>query len=312
MSEVHVDGLLTNISVAYMQDPNHFIADKVFPIVPVQKQSDLFRTYTKADFLRIDSKRLGPGAMAVESGFGLSTTQYSCDYWALAAMLDEQTMANFDGPDDLAEAHSQNLMNDLLMQRENRWMTAFFATSIWGTTLTTPAADRWSTSTSDPKALVNTGKETILGSTGKLPNTLVLDYRVFTSLTEHPLVRDQFKYTSAQSITENMLAGFFDVERVFVAKAVRNSSIEGATSPTYGLISGQHALLCYSAPSPSLMTPSAGYVFTWDALPGGVNGVRTLSYDVPEKHGTKIEVQACWDMQTVATDCGYFFLNVTA
>ena len=38
-SDLHVNVPLTNVSVAYMQDKAHFIADKVFPRVPVQKQS---------------------------------------------------------------------------------------------------------------------------------------------------------------------------------------------------------------------------------------------------------------------------------
>lgn len=41
---VHVDAILTNISVAFMQDQTQFGADRVFPIVPVQKQSDKFFT----------------------------------------------------------------------------------------------------------------------------------------------------------------------------------------------------------------------------------------------------------------------------
>ena len=38
-SDLHVNVPLTNVSVAYMQDKATFIADKVFPRVPVQKQS---------------------------------------------------------------------------------------------------------------------------------------------------------------------------------------------------------------------------------------------------------------------------------
>ena len=34
--QIHIDRPLTNISVAYMQDAKNFIADKVFPTIPVQ------------------------------------------------------------------------------------------------------------------------------------------------------------------------------------------------------------------------------------------------------------------------------------
>ena len=52
-SQVHVDAILTNISVAYLQRAENFIADKVFPVVPVDKQSDKFFTYDKNDWLRL-------------------------------------------------------------------------------------------------------------------------------------------------------------------------------------------------------------------------------------------------------------------
>ena len=38
-SDVHVNRPLTNISIAYTQDASTFVADKVFPNIPVAKQS---------------------------------------------------------------------------------------------------------------------------------------------------------------------------------------------------------------------------------------------------------------------------------
>jgi hypothetical protein len=35
-----------------MQDSNDYIADKIAPVVPVQKQSDLYFRYTKGDWFR--------------------------------------------------------------------------------------------------------------------------------------------------------------------------------------------------------------------------------------------------------------------
>ena len=44
-----VDVPLTNISTAYIQNQAHYIASKVFPIVPVQYQSNAYYTFTKND-----------------------------------------------------------------------------------------------------------------------------------------------------------------------------------------------------------------------------------------------------------------------
>ena len=43
-SDVHIDSPLTNISIAYMQDQKEYIADKIFPVVPVDKQGDKYFT----------------------------------------------------------------------------------------------------------------------------------------------------------------------------------------------------------------------------------------------------------------------------
>ena len=46
--DVHVNGTLTNVSLAYMQNTAGFVADKVFPGVPVTKQSDIYWVWPRA------------------------------------------------------------------------------------------------------------------------------------------------------------------------------------------------------------------------------------------------------------------------
>ena len=60
VSDVHVNQPLTNISIAYIQQATAFIADKVFPNVPVQKQSDRYFQYLKEDWLRVEAQERAP------------------------------------------------------------------------------------------------------------------------------------------------------------------------------------------------------------------------------------------------------------
>ena len=78
MGQSHVDAVLTNISVAYAQQAGNFIADKVFPTVPVDKKSDKYFTYTKNDWFRDEAQRRGPGTEPAGGGYNLSTDTYSC------------------------------------------------------------------------------------------------------------------------------------------------------------------------------------------------------------------------------------------
>ena len=38
LAEIHIDVALTNLSVAYINED--YVADRVFPVVPVEKRSD--------------------------------------------------------------------------------------------------------------------------------------------------------------------------------------------------------------------------------------------------------------------------------
>lgn len=41
-SSVHIDAPLTNLTIAFLQDANGFIADRVFPKVGVSKKTDKY------------------------------------------------------------------------------------------------------------------------------------------------------------------------------------------------------------------------------------------------------------------------------
>ena len=75
-AQSHIDVALTNISVAYA--PGGFVADQLFPFVPVNKISNKYFIYTKADWLRRESQPRAPGTRAARGDYGLSTGTYTC------------------------------------------------------------------------------------------------------------------------------------------------------------------------------------------------------------------------------------------
>lgn len=311
-SAVHVDRPLTNISVAYMQSQDAFIASRVFPIVPVEKQTDKYFTYTKNDWFRDEAELRADGTQSAGSGYGLSTASYSCDVYAFHKDVGPQARANVDAGLALDRDATLFVTQRLLLRQEMQWVTDCFSTSIWGTDST--PSNLWSDYTlSDPINDVETGKETILSNTGFLPNTLVLGYQTFRALRNHPDIIDRFKYTSSQNISAQMLAGIFEVDRIFVARAVKATNVEGETA-AYGFVHGKHALLCYVAPTPGLLTPSAGYTFVWRGLPGGIGADVAISREsIPLTGGAeRVEGQTAWDNKIVATDLGYFFNGAVA
>jgi len=314
LSDVHVDRALTNISVAYIQNTEkNFIANKVFPIVPVNNRSDKYFVFSQADFFRNEAKLRAPGAETAGGGYRLSTDNYSCDVLGFHADLDDQTRANADEPLQLERSHTIYVTQQILLKREVDWVTNFFTTGLWtgsttGTDLVgTVDFTQWDNIVSTPIEDITQQSDSISQKTGYRPNTLVLGPEVYTTLKNHPDILDRVKYSQKGIITEDILAVLFDVERVLVPRAVRNTAAEAATA-SYSFLYGKNAFLGYSAPAPGLYQPSAGYLFTWQGLFGaGAEGVRIKNFRMEQNAANRIEGESAYNMKVVGADLGCFF-----
>lgn len=306
----HIDGPLTNISVAYLQSDNNFIAGKVFPSIPVSKQTDKYFTFDRTTFMRDSMRKRGNAEESVGSGYTLSNDNYSCDVWGLHKDIGDQDRANTDSPLSQDRNAAQFLAQQGLIRKEKQWQSDFFATGVWGTDNTT-ATDWDDYASSDPLGDIETAKRAILVATGQDANTLVLGYDVFIKLKNHPDIVDRIKYTSARTVTAEVLAGLFEVERVLVPKAVVDDVAEGKT-PAPALIHGKHALLMHVAKSPGLEVPSAGYTFSWSGLNGSLGnmGVGVDKFRMQHLKCDRIEIEMAFDMKVVGSQLGYFFSSI--
>jgi hypothetical protein len=312
-SDVHVDAVLTNVSTAYIQNTTNFVASQVFPVVPVEKQTDKYFTFDKNDFLRDEAQVRADGTESAGSGYGLSTASYSCDVFALHKDIGDQSRKNADNPLDLDSAATRWLTQRMLVRHEVEFASTAFTTGVWGAADVTPGT-LWSTyATSDPLSDISTGMSTVQGNTGFEPNTFVVGYDVWTQLKNHPDVVDRIKYVSSESVTTTLLAQLIGVDRVLVAKGVYATNTEGATAAYANVMDPQDALLCYVAPTPSLMEPSAGYTFSWRGVSGGMGqDVGISRFRMPANKADRVEAEMAWDTKIVGSDLGYFFDEAVA
>jgi hypothetical protein len=306
VQDVHVNRPLTNISVAYIQAADSFIASKVFPVVPVEKQTDLYYVYTKNDWFRDEAQIRVSGEESAGSGYGLSTASYSCDRFDLHKDVPYDVERNADVPLNPRADGTRFVTQRLLLRQEIQWAADCFGTSIWGTDVT--PTNLWDNfSTSDPVGDVEVGIRTVLSNTGFKPNTLVLGYQVWEKLKQHPDLIDRIKYTQKGVITQEMVASLFGLDNVYVCQAVKATNAEGGTA-AYSFVHGKHALLAYVAPSPSLLMPSAGYTFAWKGISQGLGeNVGIYPIEMPWLDVVRIEGRVAFDNKIVATDLGYFF-----
>lgn len=319
MQNAHIDRALTNMSVAYLQEASAFIADKVFPVVPVKRQSDLFYVYNKGDFMRDEAQVRGAGTESAGGDYGVEASDpYFCRKHAFHKDVTEEERANYDEPLNADTDATDFVSQKMLIRREMEWASKFFTTGVWGHEIAggaaagTNQAVKWNLATSNPIKDIADAAVKMASETGYKPNTLVLSPAAFTALKNHEDILDRIKYTQKGIVTEDLLATLFEVEHVYVAWAVVNSAAKGAAD-SIDFIMGKNALLCYSNPRPALRKPSAGYIFAWTGLEGaGAYGNRIVRLPMDQLGlGTeRIEGEIAFDAKKVCADLGCFFAGI--
>lgn len=320
-SDVHVNRPLTNVSIAYIQRAQDFIADKVFPIVPVMKQSDRYFVYTKDWWFRSGAAKRAPASESAGGGFHIDNTpNYFCDVWAWHDDVADQTRANADEPVDLDRDATLFVTQNLLLRREIQFQIKYMTTGIWqGYKISGTPTDfqpnvngkgYWDSSNSNPMADVDFLKQQVKSQTGFLPNTLVVADDVFFALRNNAAVLDRIKYTQRGIVSEELLASLFGVEKFLVASAVQNTAQEGQTG-VFAFLVVNTFLLVYANPAPSILQPSAGYIFSWQGLFGaGAQGNRIKTFRMEHLEADRIEGEMAFDMHQVGLDLGVFGYNV--
>lgn len=310
-SSARIDTALTNFSLAYMQRSDVFVADKVFPTIPVQARTGKYWTFTQGEWFRDEAQIRPPATESAGGGFTLSTDTYSADVYAWHQDLSDQLLANADVQLDLERTAAEYCAQKILLKREVEWASTFFTTSVWATDAT--PSNLWSNyATSSPITDIETGALAIQSVRGIRPNTLVVGAQVHSQLINHPDLIDRIKYTTSDTVSNAVIARYFGVDRYFVMGALKNTANEGATA-SYSFIAGKNALLAYVDPAVRFGSDTAGVTLMWDGVSDGMGAtVGTVRMDMPLKRAIRIESQQAWDSKVVDSGLGYFFSGAVA
>ena len=322
--DVHVNAPLTNVSVAYIQSAANFVASRVFPNIPVSKQSDRYYTYDRGEFNRDDMQVRAPSTESAGTGYTVdSTPTYFCTTYAIHKDIDDELRANADSMLNPDKEATILVTQKAMIKREKLFVDAFFKTGVWSTDITgvsgTPSAGQakhWSDAASTPIENVRAAKRAVLESTGFEPNRLVLGRPVWDALLDHPDIVDRVKYIGTPGapamVSTATLAALFEVDQILIMNAIENTAKQGQTA-AHSFIGGKNAMLVHSATSPGLMTPTAGYTFSWTGAYGnGVDGNRIRQFRMEAIKSDRVEIEMSFDMKKIAADLGYFWSGIVA
>ena len=303
-----IDPVLTNLLVGYMQSDDRFVASKVFPVVPVDKQGFTYYILTKKYWFLDEMKARAAGGAYARSGYGVTTTTGLAQLWGLEHPISDEARANNQMPMALEQTGLKWLAQQSLIRRERAFSADFMVTGVWGTDDNNATTDWDDFSSGDPFNDILVAKRTISNNTGHDGNTLTMGYIVHAALQNHPDIIDRIKHVQVAGLgqVEDALKSLFSVSGYYVGKASYNSANEGQTMTAAAIIDDD-CLVSYTTPSPSVGDASAGFTFAWTGG-GGAGAVKT--YREENINSDVLQNKEAWDQKAVATDLGYFFADV--
>lgn len=292
-SQLHVNQLLSNVSVQYRNE--EYIADKLFPTIPVSKDTDLYRVYDR-NFKVPETKR-APKGVAREMGFEFSTSSYALAQHALKDYVGVDEEQNND--QGSLEVDTTESLTDAIYRRRELDVAALFTTTNWSLNVSLAAGAAFSsnTMTTDPVAVYDTGASVIIANSGKTPNFGYMPRAVFVQVKNHVAVLDRVKYTSSE-VSKAMIQALIGIGELHVAVAIQDTAAEGIAPSMSPFFSGNSFIGWKPDGGGGLKVPSCGYMFE-SSKP------RTRSWFDEERNAKAIEVEVKYQPKVVASLTGY-------
>lgn len=257
-----IDPILSNVALGYSNPA--FVGMALFPRVTVPTSGAKVIKFGKESFLKYNLRR-APGANVVDVQFGYSADPIALLQDALNGKVPREFLRDSAqvpgiqmGTTAVREAMMIALRSLELDHAELAQNAAGYDANhkvTLGTAWTNPAADI--------KADVDAGKDAIRASTGAVPNVLLIPYTAFQGAANNTKVKEQFKYTSNESITSDMLARFLGVDRVVVGQG--NYAADETSDFTD--IWTKAVLAYVPTVATSMGMPSYGYTYVGDGQP---------------------------------------------
>jgi hypothetical protein len=306
---LHIDQALSEMAMGYR--PQGFIADMIFPTVQVQKQSDAYVIFDRADRLRIDRTDRAPGTYARRVTEDVGSGTYFAKNYALASAIPIEDKANADPVFlmGMINNKAQYLLDKLMLDWERR--VALQVTSGSNVGSYTAVASAWN-GAGNPLGNINTAIDNVRGSTGVRPNRIVMGIDAWLSFRRDATVRNIIfgsnnggGYPSVRQVAE-----LLEVDQVHVGGAYYNAGQEGV-SESLSTIWGDNVLIYHAPASPSKEMPSFGYNFRWAAAGLPNMQVERHPYDSRRK-AEDVEVGYYQDEKITGSTYGFLIRAVNS
>ncbi len=314
---------LTNVSMAYFQDTEHFAAKAIFPVCPVPLSSANYYVFDKASLLRDNVSRKPQFGKVGPAQMGQETRQYNCRVEQIIVAIDQLEALNYQrsgipGAGDPRRAKMKFVADQMNLHQDIIFAKNFFQTGIWsnewtgGTSFSESGKQfvKFSDDNCDPVRLFDVLCAEVEQSTGRRPNRLGLGREAFNALKNHPGVVERVKFGgstgSPATVNERVLAELFGLDKVVTLSSIYNKAALGEDENIEFICDPCAAILAYATDAPAVDEPSAGYIFAWDMLGDG-QYMPVVQYEGESgTHSELIEGLLAADMKKTSDDLAVF------
>jgi len=311
--DLHFDTLLSNLVLAYR--PMGFIGEDVFPVVPVDKQSDVYPIWDQAEAFRVDDDQRAPGTEANKIHPTVSSGTYFAKNYALKTPLHLEDRENMDAGyyQLLREGRARFLKDKLMLAMDLRAATLCNTANVGSYA---PINSSWQLASVDAIDHISTVIGNVQDLTGYKPNSIIFGPVAWRLFRRNNYVRTAVFGSNASGNPNGGWAGtqqiatLLEMDRVLVGGAYRNTANEGVAQ-TLASIWGNQVLVYYAPSNPSREAPSYGYSFRW-RRPGIPDmGVETHPWNSRTK-SEEIELGYYQDEKITGSNLGFLIQAVNS
>ncbi len=262
-----VDPILSTHARGYRNA--EFISTALFPRATVPNRAMRQLKFGKEGFRLLNTRRApGSNVRRIQYGYAAEPISLVQDSLEGVVPIEHQQEAESVPGFDLAQGAINMVLDsiDLGLEHECATMARNAANYAASNKVVLTTTARWTQGASTPIDDIKEGNEAIRRQTGRYANTLVLGPNAKNALTRHASIKEQFKYTSAQSITLAMLAALLELENVVCGKAVYLPETAAETAPATD-VWGDDAILAYVPKGGNYQVPSYGYTYELAGYP---------------------------------------------
>lgn len=294
--------------------PMGMIADTLFPVVTVDKQSDVYLESDRGQILRVKRTERSPGneANRVEDDFGSAT--YFARNYAIKRSVTIEDKANADAGMLMNKLNgkAQRCIDDIFLDWEVRVSNLVLNTANVGSF--SAVSSGWS-GAGDPIGDVETAIDNIHYANGVPKQGIKVTFgpEAWDSFRRDDNVRNLIFGVDNGGGYPNagQVAALLDVKEVNVGDGFENTGEKGQAESLQS-IWGDNVLLHWTPSAPSVDVPSFGYTFRWQqaALPAALTVMRH-PFD-SRKGAEEVEAGLYQDEKITGASYGYLLTAVNS